>query len=96
MISRSAIVRNAQQAARRSAQPLQRRAYAAAAASNGSFEASDVSGLKVASRDDHGPTTKLAIVSKAGTRYQPLPGLALGLEGFAFKVGAVSRTTMGP
>ncbi|KAI9158372.1 Cytochrome b-c1 complex subunit 2 [Paramyrothecium foliicola] len=86
MISRSSIVRNAQQAARRSCnvQSLQRRTYAAAA-SSGSFDTSDVSGLKVASRDDHGPTTKLAIVSKAGTRYQPLPGLTAGLEGFAFK-----------
>ena len=86
MISRSALARNAQQAARRSwAQPVQRRAFAAAA-SSGSFETSDISGLKVASRDAHGPTTKLAIVSKAGTRYQPLPGLTVGLEEFAFKV----------
>lgn len=44
-----------------------------------------MSGLKVASRDAHGPTTKLAIVAKAGTRYQPLPGLTVGLEEFAFK-----------
>lgn len=42
-------------------------------------------GLKVASRDAHGPTTKLAVVAKAGTRYQPLPGLTVGLEEFAFK-----------
>lgn len=87
MISRSSLARNAQQAARQSwaAQPLQRRAFAAAA-SSGAFETSDISGLKVASRDTHGPTTKLAIVSKAGTRYQPLPGLTAGLEEFAFKV----------
>jgi ubiquinol-cytochrome c reductase core subunit 2 len=32
--------------------------------------------------------TKLAIVSKAGTRYEPLPGLSLGLQSFAFKVCA--------
>jgi ubiquinol-cytochrome c reductase core subunit 2 len=87
MISRSSLARNAQKAACRSwaAQPLQRRAFAAAA-NTGAFESSDVSGLKVASRDAHGPTTKLAIVAKAGTRYQPLPGLAVGLEEFAFKV----------
>ncbi|VUC23885.1 unnamed protein product [Clonostachys rosea] len=86
MISRSSLARNAQKAACRSwaAQPLQRRAFAAAA-NTGAFESSDVSGLKVASRDAHGPTTKLAIVAKAGTRYQPLPGLAVGLEEFAFK-----------
>jgi ubiquinol-cytochrome c reductase core subunit 2 len=86
MISRASLVRNAQAAARQSSnvQSVQRRAFAAAA-STGSFDTADVSGLKVASRDDHGPTTRLAVVSKAGTRYQPLPGLTLGLQGFAFK-----------
>ncbi|PNY29444.1 Cytochrome b-c1 complex subunit 2, mitochondrial [Tolypocladium capitatum] len=76
MISRSSLARSAQQAVRRtcSVQPLQRRGFAAAA-STGAFETTDVTGLKVASRDAHGPTTKLAIVAKAGTRYQPLPGL---------------------
>ncbi|KAK2590804.1 ubiquinol-cytochrome c reductase core subunit 1 [Conoideocrella luteorostrata] len=86
MISRSSLAKSAQQAIRRSCsvQPLQRRGFAAAA-STGAFETTDVSGLKVASRDAHGPTTKLAIVAKAGTRYQPLPGLTVGLEEFAFK-----------
>ncbi|KAJ6439616.1 cytochrome b-c1 complex subunit 2 [Purpureocillium lavendulum] len=81
MISRTSLARTAQQAARRSCsvQPLQRRGFAAAA-STGAFDTTDVSGLKVASRDAHGPTTKLAIVAKAGTRYQPLPGLTVGLE----------------
>ena len=87
MISRSSLARHAQQAARRSwgARSLQQRSFAAAA-SSGAFETSDISGLKVASRDAHGPTTKLAIVAKAGTRFQPLPGLTVGLEEFAFKV----------
>ncbi|KAG6042235.1 hypothetical protein E4U41_002578 [Claviceps citrina] len=86
MISRSTLARSAQQAVRRpcSVQSLQRRGFAAAA-STGAFETADVSGLKVASRDAHGPTTKLAIVAKAGTRYEPLPGLTVGLEEFAFK-----------
>ncbi|KAL3959953.1 hypothetical protein ACCO45_005070 [Purpureocillium lilacinum] len=86
MISRTSLARTAQQAARRSCsvQPLQRRGFAAAA-STGAFDTTDVSGLKVASRDAHGPTTELAIVAKAGTRYQPLPGLTVGLEEFAFK-----------
>ncbi|KAK7429241.1 ubiquinol-cytochrome c reductase core subunit 1 [Neonectria magnoliae] len=83
MISRSSLARTAQQAARRSC-GVQQRTFAAAA-STGSYETSDVSGLKVASRDAHGPTTKLAIVAKAGTRFQPLPGLTVGLEEFAFK-----------
>src|SRR6478735_4924377 len=84
MISRSSLARTAQQAARQSCR-VQRRTYAAAA-STGSYETSDASGLKIASRDSHGPTTKLAVVAKAGTRYQPLPGLTAGLAEFAFKV----------
>ncbi|KAK8150530.1 ubiquinol-cytochrome c reductase core subunit 1 [Beauveria asiatica] len=86
MISRSFLARNAQQAARRSCsvRPTQQRGFAAAA-SAGAFETTDANGLKVASRETHGPTTKLAIVAKAGTRYQPLPGLTVGLEEFAFK-----------
>ncbi|KAK5998003.1 Core protein II [Cladobotryum mycophilum] len=83
MISRTSLARTAQQAVRRSG-GVPRRGYAAAA-STGSFDAKDVNGLKVASRDGHGPTTTLAVVAKAGTRYQPLPGLAYGLEQFAFK-----------
>ena len=52
------------------------------------FEPTDVAGLKVAVKPSHGPTTKLAVVAKAGTRYQPLPGLTVGLEEYAFKVRA--------
>ncbi|CAK7273299.1 ubiquinol-cytochrome c reductase core subunit 1 [Sporothrix epigloea] len=44
-----------------------------------------MSGVTVVSKDAQGPTTKLAIVAKAGTRYQPAPGLTAGLEEFAFK-----------
>ncbi|POR32329.1 Cytochrome b-c1 complex subunit 2, mitochondrial [Tolypocladium paradoxum] len=92
MISRSSLARSAQQAVRRtcSVQPLQRRGFAAAA-STGVFETTDVTGLKVASRDAHGPTTKLAIVAKAGTRYQPLPGLTVGLEEFARSALRITR-----
>lgn len=70
--------------------PAQQRGFAAVA-SSGAFETSDANGLKVASRDAHGPTTKLSIVAKAGTRYQPLPGLTVGLEEFAFKVSCAVR-----
>lgn len=83
MLSRSSLARNAHQAARRSL--AARRCYASAS-SSGAFETSDVDGLKIASRDAHGPTTKLAVVAKAGTRFQPLPGLSVGLEEFVFKV----------
>jgi len=90
MISRSAIGRNAQLALRRQccAKPTNRRALAASVSGSTSFsyDTADVAGVKVASRDVAGPTTKLAVVAKAGTRYQSLPGLTAGLEQFAFKV----------
>ena len=90
MISRSAIGRNAQLALRRQccAQPANRRGFAATVSGSTSFsyDTADVGGVKVASRDVAGPTTKLAVVAKAGTRYQSLPGLTAGLEQFAFKV----------
>ncbi|KAI1139643.1 LuxS/MPP-like metallohydrolase [Hypoxylon sp. FL0543] len=90
MFSRSALSRGAQLAARRQgcSQLTQRRGYAAAASSAPSaftYDTSDVAGVKVATRDSHGPTTKLALVAKGGTRYQPAPGLTVGLEEFAFK-----------
>jgi hypothetical protein len=86
MISRKALSRGAQLASRR--QQTCTRAYAAAASAPSSFiyDTSEVVGVKVASRDSQGPTTKLAVVAKAGTRYQPAPGLTVGLEEFAFKV----------
>ncbi|KAL6861034.1 ubiquinol-cytochrome-c reductase complex core protein 2 [Trichoderma novae-zelandiae] len=85
MISRSALSKGVQHAARRSGAVSRRGFAAAAAAPTGSYETADISGLKVASKDAHGPTTTLAVVAKAGTRYQPLPGLTYGLEQYAFK-----------
>ncbi|KAG9231005.1 putative cytochrome b-c1 complex subunit 2 [Amylocarpus encephaloides] len=89
MISRSAIGRNAQLALRRQccAKPTNKRGLAAVSTGTTSFsyETADVGGVKTASRDVAGPTTKLAVVAKAGTRYQALPGLTVGLEQFAFK-----------
>jgi hypothetical protein len=59
-----------------------------AAPASGSFayQTGDAAGIKYGSRDLSGPTTTLALVSRAGTRYQWLPGLAEGLEKFSFKV----------
>jgi len=89
MISRSAIGRNAQIALRRQccAKPTNSRGLAASVSGSTSFsyDTADVGGVKVASRDVAGPTTKLAVVAKAGTRYQSAPGLTSGLEQFAFK-----------
>jgi hypothetical protein len=58
------------------------------APASGSFayQTGDVAGTKFASRDLAGPTTSLALVSRAGTRYQFLPGLTEGLQNFAFRV----------
>ncbi|KAK2624257.1 hypothetical protein QTJ16_006207 [Diplocarpon rosae] len=90
MISRSAIGPKAHLALRRQccAQPSNRRGLAASISGSTSFsyDTADVNGVKVASRDVAGPTTKLAVIAKAGTRYQSAPGLTSGLEQFAFKV----------
>ena len=55
------------------------------------YETGEINGVKYASRDFAGPTTTLAVVAKAGTRYQILPGLTEGLEKFAFKVGTADE-----
>ena len=86
MLSRTAVSRASQLALRRqSCAQAQVRGYAAAA-SSGTFEAFDVAGVSVVAKDGQGLSTKLAVVAKAGTRYQPAPGLTAGLEAFAFKV----------
>lgn len=87
MLSRSSLGRQAQRALRRQCvQPAGRRGLAAPASGSFQYETGDASGVKFASRDMAGPTTTLAVVSKAGTRYQPLPGLTEALEKYAFKV----------
>lgn len=82
-------------ALRTSRQPLQnltssRRGLAAASSGAYNFETGEAFGVKFASRDLPGPTTTLAVVAKAGTRYQSLPGFSDALEKFAFKVGSSS------
>lgn len=67
--------------------PMHRRGLATAASATFSYETSEAAGVKIASRNVPGPTTYLALVAKAGTRYQPVPGLTEALEKFAFKVG---------
>ncbi|KAL1306492.1 hypothetical protein AAFC00_005187 [Neodothiora populina] len=85
MLPRNSISRTAQKAIRQQWQPANRRGLAAPASGSFQYESGDAKGVKFASRDMAGPTTQLAIVSKAGTRYEPLPGLTLGLRGYAFK-----------
>ncbi|KAI9820934.1 MAG: ubiquinol-cytochrome c reductase core subunit 1 [Phylliscum demangeonii] len=64
--------------------PSCRRAFAVPASGTFQYHASEAGGVKIASRDLPGLTTTLALVAKAGTRYQPLPGFTEGLERFAF------------
>ncbi|KAH7117608.1 Metalloenzyme, LuxS/M16 peptidase-like protein [Dendryphion nanum] len=86
MFPRSTVCRGAQRAIRRQAvHPAQRRGLAAPASGSFQYQSGDAKGVKFASRDFAGPTTTLALVSKAGTRYQPLPGLTEGLANFAFR-----------
>lgn len=85
MLSRQSIRRTAQKAVRQQWQPANRRGLAAPASGSFQYDTGDANGVKFASRDMSGPATQLAIVAKAGTRYEPLPGLTLGLRGFAFK-----------
>ncbi|KAL2889014.1 Cytochrome b-c1 complex subunit 2, mitochondrial [Ceratocystis lukuohia] len=81
MISPISASRLARQSSRIANQAVQRRSISTA----GSYETYTAEGIKTASRDVRGPTSKIAVVAKAGTRYQPLPGLTVGLEEFAFK-----------
>lgn len=88
MVLRESIGRHASRALRPQcyAYPASRRGLAAPASGSFQYQTGEAAGVKIASRDLAGPTATLALVAKAGTRYQPLPGLAEGLEKFAFRV----------
>jgi ubiquinol-cytochrome c reductase core subunit 2 len=87
MLSRSAFGRQAQRSLRQQLQqPAGRRGLAAPASGSFQYETGNAAGLKFAARDITGPTTHLAIVSQAGTRFETLPGLTVGLQSYAFKV----------
>lgn len=85
MLSRSAVPQRAQRAVRQAWQQ-QSRGLAAPASGTFQYAQGEAQGIKLAARDIQGPVTTVAIVSQAGTRFQPLPGLAEGLKWFAFKV----------
>jgi len=72
-----------------------RRGLAAAASGSFQYQTGDASGIKYASRDLSGPTTTLAVIAKAGTRFQPYPGYSDALEKFAFKVCAEGAVRSG-
>jgi len=46
----------------------------------------DAAGVKVAAADFGQPTSAVTILVKAGSRYEPKPGVANVLKNFAFKV----------
>ena len=76
--------------------PACRRGLAAPASGSFQYQTGEVEGVKYASRDMAGPTTTLALVAKAGSRYQPMPGLAEGLEKYAFRVRTSPATHSKP
>jgi len=87
MLSRSALGRQTQRAVRQQwQQPASRRGLAAPASGSFQYETGNAAGVKYAARDMPGPTTHLALVSQAGTRFETLPGLTVGLQTFAYKV----------
>lgn len=88
MVLRTSIPRATQRALRwqRSRRPSDVRTLASAKSGGFNYEIGEVNGVKFASRDLPGPTAQLAVVARAGTRFQLYPGFAEGLEKFAFKV----------
>ncbi|KAL8950531.1 MAG: hypothetical protein Q9222_003441 [Ikaeria aurantiellina] len=87
MISRAPLSRATQRVLRTPSTrvPSNCRTLASAKPSGYNYQTGEVNGIKFASRDLPGPTTQLAVVARAGTRYQLYPGFAEGLEKFAFK-----------
>ncbi|KAL9124317.1 MAG: hypothetical protein Q9217_006343 [Psora testacea] len=85
MIARASLARHGQQVLKSCRTVDGNRTLATAASGTFSYETGEAAGVKIASRDLPGPTTHLAVIAKAGTRFQPLPGFSDGLEKFAFK-----------
>ena len=90
MLSRSAVPRQAYRAAHQAWQ-CQKRGFAEPASGSFQYTTGEAQGIKFAAREFQGPVTSLALVSRAGTRFQPLPGLAEGLDRYAFKVSRIGR-----
>lgn len=81
MLSRSSFGRTAQRALRTQS-ASSRRAFASAA----QYETAEAAGIKVANRELEGATSLLAVVAKAGSRYEPVPGFSDALARYAFQV----------
>ncbi|KAB8072847.1 Metalloenzyme, LuxS/M16 peptidase-like protein [Aspergillus leporis] len=88
MLSRSTFSRNAPRALQKQCSAAgvnSRRGMASAAPTGLQYDVTEAAGLKLANREVAGPTATLALVAKAGPRYQPFPGFSEALEQFAFK-----------
>lgn len=86
MPNRSLCLRALRRSACRHANRTSQRSFASAASGSFQYESGETAGVKYASRDLPWPTTTVSVVARAGTRYQPYPGLSDALEKFAFKV----------
>jgi ubiquinol-cytochrome c reductase core subunit 2 len=88
MLSRSALSRTAPRALRPSYSVAGASSHRGLASATPSlqYETSEAAGIKIANREVGGPTMTLALVTRAGPRYQPFPGFSEALEHFAFKV----------
>lgn len=96
MLSRSTISRNAPRALQKQCSAVNGRGMASAAASGLQYDVSESAGVKIANREIAGPTGTLALVAKAGPRYQPFPGFSDALEQFAFKVSHWANGSLRP
>lgn len=85
MISKRGLARSGHRAIQSTVNRPSNRYLATAASGTFTYETGETGGVKFASRDLPGPTTHLAVVAKAGSRFEPLPGYSDGLEKFAFK-----------
>lgn len=50
------------------------------------FSVQDANGVKIATSDTAAPTSAISLVIKAGSRYEPAPGVAHVLKNSLFKV----------
>ena len=85
MLSAKSMLRTSAVASRRLTNNSRHMASAVSSSSTFNFTVGDSQGIKVASRDDGRPTTSLSVVIRAGSRYEPSPGVASLLQKFAFQ-----------
>jgi len=87
MLARGSIARRSSQWLKSSSTNIPSRAFASPAINPFTYQLSDAAGIKVVSKDIGSPTSSLAVVVKAGSRYENAPGVAHGLQHYGFKVG---------